>query len=194
MTFDADEYAKAHADADYFPCPHCALGVPRDPGKFCPHCGWHIVTGTPHPLTDEETGQTSSSGRKPTASAIYRAEALAKFAATAKEPPLAEQLNTNDRVLADLRARRRPRRPGAPRDPRRQVPVRQRARPGRHRRRRPADRLQARPSTATRDDVEDLMQAFWDWQQATDALTKVRHTRAQLLDRWSHAGIYDPKH
>ncbi len=134
MAFDADaeEYAQAHANPSYAPCPKCTMPVRRG-AKFCEHCGVHLASLMPHPAEDdprlmampslyaEAAGAaktpgktavpTASSGRGP--SAHQRQQMIDSFSGTLAElgaltdrdldPPRAD-LAAGDRRLAQAEA------------------------------------------------------------------------------------------
>ena len=87
---NAEGYAEAHADPRYMPCPHCGLATPRD-GQFCAQCGWHLITGTPHPAEPMLSPRpaSSSSGRRPTAKAAQRQALIDSFRTGPGGPRLA---------------------------------------------------------------------------------------------------------
>ena len=88
---DAESYAQAHADSNYFPCPSCSEPVPRG-GSYCPSCGIHCESMIPHRLAGLDAeheatmkalgAHTYSAGRQPATSAHRRQQMIDRYTQT----------------------------------------------------------------------------------------------------------------
>ena len=185
MTPDADDYAAAHADPANMPCPHCTMPMPRS-ANFCPTCEWHVVTGTPHPVEDMPRA-VSSAGRRPkTESARHREELIASFHARTgtSGPTLHDQLADNDRVLAALERDE----DQAERALREILADRFKSAEGSDLESwvQDARRIASRRGAweGNREDIDNLMEAFHRWTEASGALSRARRSQGQMLDRF----------
>lgn len=201
---DAESYAQAHADSNYFPCPSCSEPVPRG-GSYCPSCGIHCESMIPHRLAGLDAeheatmkalgAPTSSAGRQPATSAHRRQQMIDRFTQTpgTSGPSLEEAFAVNDRVLA-----------AAEREADRcdeqlrgilSDKFRSAAGASLTDAVKDARLIASRLGTsrAGRADVDLLMEAFAEWQESSAALSAARKERSALLDRHRHNGLHEPK-
>jgi hypothetical protein len=201
VTYSAEDYADAHANPANTVCPHCGLAAPRD-GAYCPHCGTHLQSGALHQYEAAHqatmaslTGSTatSSSGRGPSSmDARRRQKLIDSFGRTAgTSEPLEVAFATNDKVLAaaESAAAR------ADEQLRHILATKFQSADGPDLAAAVKDaRLIASrlgTSRASRADIDELMLAFAEWNEASAALSAARSERSRLLDRHRQSGIID---